>query len=111
MSLLPEVELEGNFLPFARFREKFGFVPNIFRAQTLLPQAIEAEAQIAATVVLRDVGLSRVQKELLLLVVALANHNTYCVAVHCEMLRNLGNPRGAVGANRPGPSPSRVVPR
>jgi hypothetical protein len=63
MSLLPEVELGGNFLPFAQFREKFGFIPNTFRAQTLLPRAIEAEAQIAATVVLRDVGLSRVQDE------------------------------------------------
>ena len=66
MSLLPEIELEENFLPFVQFREKFGFVPNIFRAQTLLPRAIEAEAHIAATVVLREAGLSRVQKERLL---------------------------------------------
>ena len=92
MSLLPEVELGENFLPFVQFREKFGFVPNIFRAQTLLPRAIEAEAHIAATVVLRDAGLSRVQKERLLLVIALANQNTYCVATHAEVLGSLGVP-------------------
>jgi RNA polymerase sigma-70 factor (ECF subfamily) len=36
--------------------------------------------------------LTRFQKEYVLLVVSAANLNTYCVAVHCEMLRALGVP-------------------
>jgi uncharacterized peroxidase-related enzyme len=33
-----------------------------------------------------------VRKEFILLVISAANLNTYCVAVHCEMLRGLGLP-------------------
>lgn len=76
--------------PFAFFREKFGFIPNIFRAQTLRPEVLEAEAQAVETVLLSDDVLSRVQKEYILLSVSAANLNTYCVAVHCQLLRGLG---------------------
>jgi len=78
------------FAPFAFFREKFGFVPNIFRAQTLRPDVLEAEAGVIRAVLLTEDVLTRVQKECILLVVSAANLNTYCVAVHCEMLRALG---------------------
>ena len=81
-----------DFAPFAFFREKFGFVPNIFRAQTLRPDVLEAEADVIRKVLLTEDLLTRVQKENILLVVSAANLNTYCVAVHCEMLRGLGVP-------------------
>lgn len=83
MSLLPEVELGETFWPFAFFRENLGFIPNLFRSQTLLPRVIEAEAQIAGAVLLKESALSRTQKECILLVVAAANQNTYCVTAHC----------------------------
>ena len=81
-----------DFTPFAFLREKFGFVPNIFRAQTLRPDVLEAEAQVIRTVLLTEDILTRVQKECILLVISAANLNTYCVAVHCEMLRAMGVP-------------------
>src|SRR5262249_12922747 len=81
------------FPPFAFFQEKFGFVPNIFRAQTLRPDVVEAEAFTVGTVLLTDDILSRERKEFILLVISAANLNTYCVAVHCEMLRGLGLPQ------------------
>src|SRR5262249_52904673 len=80
------------FPPFAFFQERFGFIPNIFRAQTLRPDVVEAEAFTVGTVLLTDDILSRVRKEFILLVISAANLNTYCVAVHCEMLRGLGLP-------------------
>jgi RNA polymerase sigma-70 factor (ECF subfamily) len=80
------------FGPFAFFQEKFGFIPNIFRAQTLRPDVVEAEAFTVGSVLLTDDILSRVRKEFILLVISAANLNTYCVAVHCEMLRGLGLP-------------------
>jgi len=80
------------FPPFAFFQEKFGFIPNIFRAQTLRPDVVDAEAFTVGTVLLTDDVLSRVRKEFILLVISAANLNTYCVAVHCEMLRGLGLP-------------------
>jgi uncharacterized peroxidase-related enzyme len=80
----------ASFPPFAFFHEQFGFIPNIFRAQTLRPDALEAEAGVIDAVLLTEDLLSRVQKECILLVISAANLNTYCVAVHCEMLRALG---------------------
>lgn len=38
MSYLEEVEQAASFAPLASLREYFGFVPNLFRAQTLLPR-------------------------------------------------------------------------
>jgi len=81
-----------SFVPFVFFRERFGFIPNIFRAQTLRPDVLEAEAEVVRAILLSDDVLSRVRKEYILLVVSAANFNTYCVAVHCEMLRALGVP-------------------
>jgi RNA polymerase sigma-70 factor (ECF subfamily) len=80
----------NEFPPFAFFQEKFGFIPNIFRAQTLRPDIVAAEAFTVGTILLTDDVLSRVRKEYILLAISAANLNTYCVAVHCEMLRNLG---------------------
>ncbi len=92
MSYLPTAELPDTFGPFATFNRRFGFVPNIFRAQTLLPRAIEAQAGIAETVLLSERELTRVEKERLLLRIAGAHRNTYCVTAHSEMLRSLGVP-------------------
>lgn len=83
---------EESFPPFAFFRDRFGFVPNIFRAQTLRPDVVEAEAAVVDAILLNQELLSRVQKESILLVVSAANLNSYCVAVHCELLKGLGVP-------------------
>lgn len=86
---------ESDFPPFAFFQERFGFIPNIFRAQTLRPDVVAAEAFTVGAVLLTDDILSRVRKEYILLAISAANLNTYCVAVHCELLRNLGIPADA----------------
>jgi RNA polymerase sigma-70 factor, ECF subfamily len=85
----PDV-VEKTFPPFVFFKKSFGFVPNIFRAQTLRPDVLEAEAQAVRDILLTSDVLPRAQKEYILLVISAANQNTYCVAVHCEMLRALG---------------------
>src|SRR5262245_53087869 len=90
MSFLREAELPDSFGPFVAFRESMGFIPKLFRAQTLLPRVIEAEAQIAGCVLLKPSQLSRTQKECILLVVAAAKRNTYCVTAHYQTLRTLG---------------------
>jgi RNA polymerase sigma-70 factor, ECF subfamily len=87
-----EVDLGSSFAPFAVCKEHFGFIPNLFRAQTLLPRVIEAEAGIAAAVLLKEQALSRIQKECMLLALAAAHRNTYCVTAHYQMLRLLGVP-------------------
>ena len=70
MSLIPQQALPDSFPPYEAFRQNFGFVPEIFRAQSLLPRVIEAEAQIAGAVLLAPGALTRVQKETILLTLA-----------------------------------------
>lgn len=90
MGFLPEVQLTDSFWPFAFFRENFGFVPNLFRAQTLIPPVIEAEAGIAQAVLVEESTLSQSLKESIVLVVAAGKKNTYCVTAHYERLLSEG---------------------
>jgi hypothetical protein len=52
MSYLREATVGEAFPPFVALQALFGFVPNVFRAQTLLPRVIEAEAGIACALLL-----------------------------------------------------------
>jgi RNA polymerase sigma-70 factor (ECF subfamily) len=72
------------------FQKSHGFIPNFFRAQTLRPDLLEAEAETVDKILLPEDVLSRVQKECILLAVSAANLNSYCVAAHCNQLRGLG---------------------
>ena len=90
----PYLQREGDpgtgFQPCTFFREQFGFVPNLFQVQSSRPAAVEAEAQVLDRILIPEDHLSRVQKENILLVVSAANLNTYCVAVHTQILGALG---------------------
>jgi RNA polymerase sigma-70 factor (ECF subfamily) len=78
------------FAPFAVLHKSHGFIPNFFRTQTLRPDLLAAEADAVAAILLPEDVLTRVQKECILLSVSAANLNSYCVAMHCNLLRGLG---------------------
>jgi RNA polymerase sigma-70 factor, ECF subfamily len=80
------------FERFAIVQKSHGFIPNFFRAQTLRPDLLEAELDAVGSILLPEDALTRVQKESILLAVSAANLNSYCVAVHCNMLRGQGRP-------------------
>jgi RNA polymerase sigma-70 factor (ECF subfamily) len=80
------------FAPFAIVQKSHGFIPNFFRAQTLRPDLLEAELEAVGRILLSEEALTRVQKESILLAVSAANLNSYCVAMHCNLLRGLGMP-------------------
>jgi RNA polymerase sigma-70 factor (ECF subfamily) len=80
------------FAPFAIVQKSHGFIPNFFRAQTLRPDLLEAELEAVGRILLPEEALTRVQKESILLAVSAANLNSYCVAMHCNLLRGLGMP-------------------
>src|SRR5438309_1976193 len=81
---------EKDFPAFAAMREQLGFLPNFYVAQTSRPDLIEAQVALMGTILLKDGGLSRRQKEYIFLVCSAANLSTYCVTAHCEMVRMLG---------------------
>jgi RNA polymerase sigma-70 factor, ECF subfamily len=80
----------NTFKHFAVILESHGFIPNFFRAQTLRPDLLQAELEAVGSILLPEDVLTRVQKESILLAVSAANLNSYCVAVHCNILRGLG---------------------
>ena len=80
------------FAPFAIIEKSHGFLPNFFRAQTLRPDLLEAQLEATGWILQPEDILTRVQKECILLVVSAANLNSYCVAIHCNLLRGLGMP-------------------
>ncbi len=92
MSFLREVQLGESFGPYVAARQQFGFIPNLFRAQSLLPRVIEALATLESAVLLREKALSRVLKEQILLNITASRQDVYCVTAHSKILSSLGVP-------------------
>ena len=91
MSLIARADLPEDYAPFRAFRERLGFVPDIFPAQSLLPRAIEAQTALIQAFLLAPGALSWTRREEILLAVAARRRNGYCVAVHARVLRSLGS--------------------
>jgi|SRR5215469_8315450 len=90
MGFLREAPLdETNFAPFAQIKANYGFIPNLFRAQTLRPDIIEANIALGNLILRQPGALGRQDKEYLFLVCSAANLSTYCVTAHCEIIRML----------------------
>jgi RNA polymerase sigma-70 factor (ECF subfamily) len=81
-----------SFEPLAALREHFGFIPNLFQAQTAAPELIQAEVALLETVLLSSRRLTRIQKECILLTLAAVHGNGYCSAWHYQTLQLLGVP-------------------
>ena len=80
---------ETNFPPFAAIKNRLGFVPNLYVAQTMRPDLIESETGLVNTILIKEGALTRQQKEYVFLVCSAANLSTYCVTAHCEIVRML----------------------
>ena len=85
----PSLEPEA-FEPFGLLQDALGFVPSLFRAQTLRPDVLEAEVRAVRAILLAGDALPRVQKELIALAVSAANGNACLAAQGVEVLRTLG---------------------
>ena len=92
MSYLREMDLGETSQISVSLREVFGFVPNVFRVLGLLSRIPEALSGLATAVILPEQALTRIRKESIMLAVAAAYRNVYCVAWHHRSLRLLGVP-------------------
>jgi uncharacterized peroxidase-related enzyme len=90
VSYFPFVADENTNPTLRAIKDSFGFVPNFYRAQTMRPDLVDAEAQLVHTILVKEGALTRQQKEYIFLVCSADNLNTYCLAAHCEMVRMLG---------------------
>lgn len=66
---------------------KSGFVPNVFLALGHRPAELRAFADYHDAVMERDSGLSKAERELIVVATSGANHCTYCVVAHGAILR------------------------
>src|ERR671929_97795 len=82
-SELPE-DLQGLF---RAARERIGFVPNVFRAYSFRPERLSAWFQHFRLVMEGTPGLTEAEREMIAVVVSMANGCLYCLVAHGAALR------------------------
>lgn len=80
---MPE-DLRERLAPIA---EKSGFVPNVFKALARRPRELRAFLDYHDALMDSDDGLSKAERELIVVATSGANHCTYCVVAHGAILR------------------------
>jgi uncharacterized peroxidase-related enzyme len=68
-------------------QEKAGFVPNVFLAYAHRPDEFRAFFAYHDALLLRESGLSKGDKEMIIVATSGANHCLYCVVAHGALLR------------------------
>lgn len=87
---IPEAEAGQQLKPlYEELKATWNFVPNFWLAQGHRPDLIRAQKDFYDGVFTRGV-LPQAVKEQIGLVVAGINTSSYCIAIHMEILRNLG---------------------
>src|ERR1700686_1505490 len=69
--------------------EKFGFVPNVLRAYSFHPQKLRNFMTMYNELMLGDSKLSKLEREMVAVVVSSANRCYYCLVAHGQAVRRL----------------------
>ena len=78
---------------FARCEEKLGFVPNVLAAYSFSEDKLRAFIGVYNELMLADSGLSKLEREMVAVVVSSANRCHYCLTAHGAAVRVLsGDP-------------------
>ena len=73
--------------------EKLGFVPNVLTAHSFSSQKLRVFREIYDELMLADSALSKLEREMIAVVVSSANHCLYCLVAHGAAVRKLsGDP-------------------
>lgn len=92
--------------------EKLGFVPNVLRLYALRPAHLLAWSAHHDELMKGDSGLSKAEREMIAVVVSVANECRYCIAAHSAALRKLTKDAALAdqiaGDHREAPIPERM---
>ncbi len=78
---------------FALCEEKLGLVPNVLRAHAFAPAKLEAFTAMYNELMLAESGLSKLEREMIAVVVSSINRCFYCLTAHGAAVRQLsGDP-------------------
>jgi uncharacterized peroxidase-related enzyme len=73
--------------------EKLGFVPNVYQSYSIKPQKLRNFMAVYNEIMLAPSGLSKLEREMVAVVVSAANRCYYCLAAHGAAVRTLsGDP-------------------
>ena len=70
-----------------KVQEKAGFVPNVFLALAHRPEEFRAFFAYHDALMLRDGGLTKAEKEMIVVATSAANDCTYCIVAHGAIAR------------------------
>ena len=74
---------------WAKCVEKLGFVPNVFNTYSLRPQRLRNFMAMYNEIMLSPSGLSKLEREMVAVVVSSANRCYYCLVAHGAAVRTL----------------------
>ncbi len=78
---------------WAKCIEKLGFVPNVCQAYSIKPQRLRHFVQMYNEIMLAPAALSKLEREMVAVVVSSANRCYYCLVAHGAAVRKLsGDP-------------------
>ena len=78
---------------FAKCEKVLGFVPNVLKAFALRPRKLRAFIEYSDELMRGSSGLSKLEREMIAVVVSAANHCHYCLVAHGWAVRRLsGDP-------------------
>lgn len=78
---------------FALCEQKLGFVPNVLAAHSFSSAKLRVFRELYDELMLADSGLSKLEREMIAVVVSSANHCLYCLVAHGAAVRKLsGDP-------------------
>ena len=94
LDLAPEGELtERQQAYFDKCLEKLGMVPNVLKAYAFNPVKLQAFADMYNDLMLGESGLSKLEREMIAVVVSSVNRCFYCLTAHGAAVRQLsGDP-------------------
>ena len=79
---------------FQKCVDKLGFVPNVLSAYSLRPNKLRNFMAMYNELMLAPSGLSKLEREMVAVVVSSANHCYYCLVAHGQAVRSLsGDPQ------------------
>lgn len=88
----PEADLAPDLkLIWDKCREKLGFVPNVFQTLSLKPQRLRDFMQMFNEIMLSESRLSKLEREMVAVVVSSVNRCYYCLVSHGAAVRKLSN--------------------
>ena len=81
---------------YGKIKGARGKVANILKIHSLKPDTMVAHEELYLTLLFRKSGLSREEREILAVVVSVANSCEYCIQHHAEALAHYWNDRGRI---------------